>query len=47
MAETRNPGLVKEVTCMRASTRPWAICIRKRFQIKVVIDRVNQQKYIM
>jgi hypothetical protein len=34
MAETKNPGLVKEVRGMRVSRQRWAICIRKRRESK-------------
>jgi len=47
MAETRNPGLVKEVMGHESLDTTMGYLHPETAQIKVVIDRVNQQKYPM
>jgi integrase len=47
MAETKNPGLVKEVMGHESLTTTMGYLHPETAQIKVVIDRVNQQKYVM
>jgi len=44
MAETRNPGLVKEVMGHESLSTTMGYLHPETAQIKVVIDRVNQQK---
>ena len=46
MAETRNPGLVKEVMGHESLTTTMGYLHPDTAQIKVVIDRLNQQKYV-
>jgi integrase len=46
MAETRNPGLVKEVMGHESLTTTMGYLHPETAQIKVVIDRWNQQKYV-
>jgi hypothetical protein len=45
MAETRNPGLVKEV--MGHESLDTTYLHPDTAQIKIVNDRLNQQKYVM
>jgi integrase len=45
MAETRNPGLVKEVMGHESLDTTMGYLHPETSQIKMVIDRVNQQKY--
>ena len=47
MAETRNPGLVKEIMGHESLTTTMGYLHPETAQIKVVIDRLNQQKYLM
>jgi hypothetical protein len=47
MAETRNPGLVKEVMGHESLDTTMGYLHPETSQIKVVIDRLNQQKYLM
>lgn len=47
MAETKNPGLVKEVMGHESLTTTMGYLHPETAQIKVVIDRLNQQKYVM
>ena len=47
MAETKNPGLVKEVMRHESLTTTMGYLHPETAQIKAVIDRLNQQKYIM
>jgi hypothetical protein len=47
MAETRNPGLVKEVMGHESLDTTMGYLHPETSQIKVVIDRLNQQKYMM
>jgi len=47
MAETRNPGLVKEVMGHESLDTTMGYLHPETSQIKVVIDRLNQQKYPM
>ena len=47
MAETKNPGLVKEVMGHESLTTTMSYLHPETAQIKVVIDRLNQQKYVM
>jgi len=47
MAETKNPGLVKEVMGHESLTTTKGYLHPETAQIKVVIDRLNQQKYVM
>jgi integrase len=47
MAETRNPGLVKEVMGHESLTTTMGYLHPETAQIKVVIDRLNQQKDVM
>lgn len=47
MAETRNPGLVREVMGHESLDTTMGYLHPETAQIKVVIDRVNQQKYPM
>jgi len=47
MAETRNPGLVKEVMGHESLDTTMGYLHPETSQIKVVIDRLNQQKYVM
>jgi integrase len=46
MAETKNPGLVKEVMGHESLTTTMGYLHPETAQIKVVIDRWNQQKYV-
>jgi integrase len=46
MAETKNPGLVKEVMGHESLTTTIGYLHPETAQIKVVIDRLNQQKYV-
>ena len=47
MAETKNPGLVKEVMGHESLTTTMGYLHPETAQIKVVIDRLNQQKHVM
>ena len=47
MAETRNPGLVKEVMGHESLDTTMGYLHPETSQIKAVIDRLNQQKYVM
>jgi integrase len=47
MAETRNPGLVKEVMGHESLDTTMGYLHPETSQIKVVIDRLNQQKHVM
>jgi integrase len=47
MAETRNPGLVKDVMGHESLDTTMGYLHPETSQIKVVIDRLNQQKYLM
>ena len=47
MAETRNPGLVREVMGHESLDTTMGDLHPETSQIKVVIDRLNQQKYLM
>jgi integrase len=47
MAETKNPGLVKEVMGHESLSTTMGYLHPETAQIKVVIDRLNQQKYVM
>ncbi len=47
MAETTNPGLVKEVMGHESLDTTMGYLHPETAQIKVVIDRVNRQKYLM
>jgi hypothetical protein len=47
MAETRNPGPVTEVMGDESLNTTMGYLHPETSQIKVVIDRVNQQKYVM
>jgi hypothetical protein len=47
MAETKNPGLVKEVMGHESLTTTVGYLHPETAQIKVVIDRLNRQKYVM
>ena len=47
MAETRNPGLFKEVMGRESLDTTMGYLHPETSQIKVVIDRLNQQKYLM
>ena len=47
MAETRNPGLVKEVMAHESLDTTMGYLHPDTAQIKIVIDRLNQQKYVM
>ena len=47
MAETKNPGLVKEVMGHESLTTTMGYLHPETAQIKVVIDRLNQQKSVM
>jgi integrase len=48
MAETKNPGLVKEVMGHESlTTTTGYLHPPETAQIKVVVDRLNQQKYVM
>jgi integrase len=47
MAETRNPGLVKEVMGHESLDTTMGYLHPDTAQIKIVIDRLNQQKYVM
>jgi len=47
MAETRNPGLVREVMGHESLDTTMGYLHPETSQIKVVIDRLNQQKYLM
>jgi integrase len=47
MAETRNPGLVKEVMGHESLHTTMGYLQPETSQIKVVIDRLDQQKYMM
>ena len=47
MAETKNPGLVKEVMGHESLDTTMGYLHPETSQIKAVIDRVNQQKYVM
>jgi integrase len=47
MAETKNPGLVKEVMGHESLDTTMGYLYPETSQIKAVIDRVNQQKYVM
>jgi len=44
-AETKNPGLVKEVMRHESLTTTMGYLHPETAQIKVVIDRLNQQKW--
>ena len=46
MAETKTPGLVKEVMGHESLTTTMGYLHPETAQIKVVIDRLNQQKYV-
>ena len=46
MAETRNPGLVKEVMGHESLDTTMGYLHPETSQIKAVIDRLNQQKYV-
>jgi len=46
MAETRNPGLVKEVMGHESLTTTMGYLHPETGQIKAVIDRLNQQKHV-
>jgi site-specific recombinase XerD len=47
MAETKNPGLVKEVMGYESLTTTMAYLHPETAQIKVVIDRLNQRKCVI
>ena len=47
MAQTRNPGLVKEVMGHESLNTTMGYLHPDTAQIKMVIDRLNQQKYLM
>jgi hypothetical protein len=47
IAETKNPGLVKEVMGHESLSTTMGYLHPETAQIKVVIDRLNQQKYVM
>ena len=47
MAETRNPGLVKEVMGHESLNTTMGYLHPETSQIKAVIDRLNQQNYVM
>ena len=47
IAETKNPGLVKEVMGHESLTTTMDYLYPETAEIKVVIDRLNQQKYVM
>jgi hypothetical protein len=47
MAETRNPGLVKDVMGHESLDTTMGYLHPETSQIKVVIGRLNQQKYVM
>jgi integrase len=47
MAGTRNPGLVKEVVGHESLDTTMGYLHAEISQIKVVIDRLNQQKYVL
>ena len=47
MAETRNPGLVIDVMGHESLDTTMGYLHPETSQIKVVIDRLNQQKYVM
>jgi len=47
MAETKNPGLVKEVMGHESLTTAMGYLHPGLAEIKVVIDRLNQQKDVM
>jgi hypothetical protein len=47
MADTRNPGLVKEVMGHESLDTTMGYLHPETSQIKVVIDRLNHQKYLM
>ena len=47
IAETKNPGLVKEVMEHESLTTTMGYLHPETAQIKIVIDRLNQQKYVM
>lgn len=47
MAETKNPGLVKEVMGHESLDTTMGYLHPETSQIKAVIDRLNQQKYVM
>jgi hypothetical protein len=46
MAETRDPGLVREIIGHESITTTMGYLHPETAQIKVVIDRMNQQKYV-
>ena len=47
MAETKNPGLVKEVMGHESLTTNMGDLHPETAQLKVVIDLLNRQKYVM
>jgi hypothetical protein len=47
MAETKNPGLVKEVMGHESLSTTMGYLHPETAQVKVVIDRLNQQKYVI
>jgi len=47
MAETKNPGLVKEVMGHESHTTNMGDLHPETAQLKVVIDLLNRQKYVM